>query len=144
MCVILLIMKIQDGKKLYTVKEAAELTNYSIPYFYSETGRERLGVAKGAIKKGWLISEDELIFCGMLSSSGEPVREATKGSIQGREAEIAELHAQLDLVNLRLTELGQELYDERLAKTKLEAELVQKDAQIKMLRELFVEIKGKD
>jgi hypothetical protein len=137
-------MKIQDGKKLYTVKEAAELTNYSVPYFYSETGRERLGVAKGTIKKGWLISEEELIFCGMLNPSGQPVRDGVKNNSQSLEADIDELHNQLDLMNQKLIDQGQELYEERLEKTKLEAELVQKDAQIKMLRELFVEIKGKD
>lgn len=137
-------MKIQDGEKFYTVKEAAELTNYSVPYFYSALGRERLGVAKGSVPKGWLIGENQLISAGMLNSNGEPVREGIKNDSAQKDADIAELNSRLDFVNERLTELGQELYEERLAKTKLEAGLEQKDAQIKMLRELFVEIKGKD
>jgi hypothetical protein len=137
-------MQIKDGVKFFTVKEAAELTNYSIPYFYTPVARKRLGVEKANLPKGWLISEPELIKAGMLSESGEPLREGVAQDSASKDIQIIELTKDLNDVMEKLKELGQELYEERLAKTKLETELEQKDLQIKMLRELFIEVKGKD
>ena len=133
-----------EGKeKQFTVKEAAELTNYSIPYFYSALGRERLGVAKGTVGRGWLISQNQLIQAGMLSSDGLPVRHPGKSQkVDSFVGEVREGEF-FESLQRRVSELEELLTKERGNNSELRSEIAQKDAQIEVLRELIIQLKGK-
>ena len=135
-------MTISNEGKRFTVREAARVTNYSVPYFYSDTGRERLGVPRGSTTKGWLIPESLLIECGMLTPDGKPIKKPTRTANDELSADVSELQAEISELSQQIKSLEEDLYKEVLSKTKLEAEVAQKDEQIKMLREMFVQISG--
>lgn len=60
---------------LLTVKDAARLSNMSVPAFYTERNKSLLGFYERDGEDGvWLIKVQRLVDCGFLTDDFEPVR----------------------------------------------------------------------
>lgn len=108
-----------------TVKEAAELTNLSVPTFYTPQRKKDFGYDE---KSGdvWMIPVQLLINHGLLTPDLEPVRPVRSSS--KIEA------AQLESMAAEIRKLNQELGELRTANAVMAALIEEKDKQLEMLK----------
>lgn len=110
-----------DLRKLVSIKEAAELTGYSIPYFYTASTKKALNYDPKA--RPFLIQVGKLVELGLLDGEGNPASD--------RNAEARSWKKTIDDLKARIHPLEQQVAE-------LNQLLSEKDAQIAILKEIMV------
>lgn len=110
-------------REFYTVREAAEATGFSVPYFYTKPAKANFGYDPEA--RPWLIPGALLVSAGLLDSSGRAVSDKN-AEARSWKHQISDLRQQLDTQAAQIAQL--------------ESELSQRDAQIEVLKELLTSI----
>jgi hypothetical protein len=113
--------KLQPGA-LLTVKEAAKLTNLSVPTFYTAQRKRDFGFDPDSDGQ-WLISIDDLVAHGLLTQDFQPTRgarslltqetastlEHLKTENEGLRKEIEDLKGQLAVLQVLVEQKNQQL-----------------------------------
>ena len=119
---------------MLTVREAAALTNLSVPTFYTEQRKRDFGYVPGS-KDVWLIPIQLLVDHGLLTKDGEPTRQKKSFGSQADNA----LNSELAQENAWLKEANSDL--ENRIKV-LEMLVEEKDKQLAMVNSLINKIGG--
>jgi len=118
-----------DKGALLTVKEAASLTNLSVPTFYTPQRKRDFGFDPDN-KGQWLISIDDLVAQGLLTEDFQPTRSTRNLLTQEAASNFESLRSENQELHKEIEELKRQL-------AVLQVMVEQKDQQLEMVNALI-------